>query len=442
MKRAVILFLMVALLSPPLLASADPQTIVPNGIARIGAANTEETPLDFSGVGVAVIDTGIDLSSPELNVVGGVDCSVGATGYQSSSVVVDGGQRSVWDPRPKIKNAEGKDVPDPNAISFGHLRFSIASQQNPANIGGSRAWATGYDDANGHGTHVAGIIGAKDDGQGVVGVAPNASLYSVRVLDGQGGGSFDSLICGLDWVAANADKIDVANMSLGANTQNKVMDVVEPCDTDEDDYPPYIERTSLMRDELHEAVCDVVEAGVVLVVAAGNGWGDAATVVPAAYPEVVTVSSFADFDGLTGGLAVDTDPDPDINTVSSCPEMGGGDDQFFTHLNGTPGLGIGSFGGEVVDIAAPGVCVLSTFPNAGMASLTGTSMATPHVTGAVARLAADPELAKTMEQLVSTTGKPVRKVEGLTLQLLIHADEQDENFRDSDEWHEPLVHVE
>lgn len=425
MKKAIAILGMIALLSPPMIAVAEsPQTILPNGVARIGAVNDGEAPLDYSGVGIAIVDTGIALDNPDLNVVGGVDCSNGA-GYNAGSERIEGAQRSVWEPAPLIE-AGGEMVPDPDIVSFDGLRFEIATVENPVKIGGFRSGISGYDDGNGHGTHVAGIVAARDNGLGVVGVAPGADLYAVRVLNGQGGGSFESIICGLDWVAANADTIDVVNMSLGGNVGRKVMDVIEPCDTNEDEYPPYVKRTELMQDELHEAICDVVDAGIPVVVAAGNGWGDASTVIPAAYPEVITVSSFADFDGLPGGKAVDLDPDPDVSTVSSCPFFGGRDDQFFTHLNGAPELGFGSYGGEVVDISAPGVCVFSTFPNSGFASLTGTSMAAPHVTGVVARIAAD---------------LPWLGVEGLRAILLDSAEPQGVNFRDSDDWSEPIVRV-
>ena len=70
-------------------------------------------------------------------------------------------------------------------------------------------------DDNGHGTHAAGTIGALDNAIGVVGVAPGARLWAVKVLDARGDGSFSSVICGLDWVYANRGTIDVVNLSLG-----------------------------------------------------------------------------------------------------------------------------------------------------------------------------------------------------------------------------------
>jgi subtilisin family serine protease len=113
---------------------------------------------------------------------------------------------------------------------------------------------------------------------------------------------------------------------------------------------------------LHGAICKVVSAGIPVVVAAGNAGKDAATTVPATYDEVIAVSAFADFDGVPGGLG-----------ASTCGS-GDRDDRFANFSN---------FGADV-DIAAPGVCIRSTARGSGYAELSGTSMATPHVTGAVA----------------------------------------------------------
>ena len=85
--------------------------------------------------------------------------------------------------------------------------------------GGYDCWGQGIlRDYYGHGTHVAGIVGAKDNGSGVVGVAPGARIWSVRVLNSVGNGGWSYIICGMDWVARHADVIEVANMSLGGTT--------------------------------------------------------------------------------------------------------------------------------------------------------------------------------------------------------------------------------
>lgn len=207
-----------------------------------------------------------------------------------------------------------------------------------------------YSDGNGHGTHVAGTIGAKDNEIGVVGVAPGIPLLAVRVLDNSGSGSWSSVACGIDWVTGQAktrsERI-VANMSLGGSG---------PANSDCND------------GGLHEAICNSVNAGVTYAVAAGNAHIDVNSSsyagyeqVPAAYPEVITVSALADFDGQPGGDA-----------ASTC--RSDVDDSFADFSNY----------GAAVDIIAPGVCILSTWKDGGYNTISGTSMATPHVTGAAA----------------------------------------------------------
>ena len=200
-----------------------------------------------------------------------------------------------------------------------------------------------YADGNGHGTHVAGTIGAKDDGNGVVGVAPGARLYAVRVLNNQGSGTRSGIICGIDWVTANRSVIDVANMSLGgAGTEPGATG----CSTG---------------DAYHDSICRSVAGGVTYVVAAGNSSTDSANHVPAAYDEVITVSALADFNGQPGGGAASTcraDVDDTLADFSNY--------------------------GTDVDLIAPGVCINSTWLSGGYNSISGTSMASPHVAGAAA----------------------------------------------------------
>jgi len=202
---------------------------------------------------------------------------------------------------------------------------------------------TGFGDDNGHGTHVAGTIGALDNDTGVVGVAPGARLWAIKVLDGQGNGSWSSVICGLDWVYDNRGTIDVVNMSLGGDGADG------PC----------------AETPLHGAICRVVDVGVSVVVAAGNDSRDAGTVVPAAYDEVITVSALVDTDGKAGGAGGSTSVGADDTRAS-----------------------FSNFGPDV-DIAAPGVRILSTAPGGGTQQMSGTSMASPHVAGAVALYLAD-----------------------------------------------------
>jgi len=130
----------------------QPVETIPTGVRRAGVNSANHG----FGIGVAVIDTGIDLTHPDLNVVANMTCI----------------------PRTKSGN-----------------------------------------DDNGHGTHVAGTIAALDNEFGVLGVASQSDLYAVKVLDKRGSGSWSSVICGIDWVTENAQalNIKVANMSLGGS---------------------------------------------------------------------------------------------------------------------------------------------------------------------------------------------------------------------------------
>lgn len=190
---------------------------------------------------------------------------------------------------------------------------------------------TGNDD-NGHGTHCAGIAAARDNASGVVGVAPGARLWAVKVLDRNGSGTMSNVIKGVDYVTQYAGAIEVANMSLGGGNS----------------------------ETLKTAIAKSVAKGVVYAVAAGNSAVDAANTSPANSPEVLCVSAIVDTDGIPGKKGPATSY--------------GTDDSFASFSN---------FGG-VVDIAAPGVDVLSTYKGGAYARMSGTSMASPHVAGAVA----------------------------------------------------------
>ena len=275
----------------------------PTGIDRVDGELSSTVSGNGSGavnVDVAVIDTGITSTHPDLNVVGGVNCSTG------------------------------------------------------------KSW----EDGNGHGTHVAGTIGAKDDSVGVVGVAPGARLWAVRVLNNQGSGTRSSIMCGVDWVTARAGTIEVANMSLGGSGTDS---------------------TCGGSDSYHNAICRSVDAGVTYVVAAGNSSANAATYVPATYNEVITVSALADFNGEPGGGAPATcraDVDDTLADFSNY--------------------------GTDVDLIAPGVCIQSTWKGGGYNTISGTSMASPHVAGAAALYkasnpAASPAQVQTALQNAGTT---------------------------------------
>ena len=298
---------------------------VPMGIMRINGGPAATGSVLSTGLGdvdVAVIDTGIDLDHPDLNVVGGVDCVSGSSGTTGSS---------------GNGNGNGK--------------------------GGGGDGGSTYDDGNGHGSHVAGTIGAYDNGTGVVGVAPGVRLWAVRVLNDKGSGTWAGVICGVDWVTGQGGAIDVANMSLSGSGSDG----------------------SCSSSSLHQAICNSVNAGTTYVVAAGNSSADASSRVPAAYDEVITVSALADFDGASGGLG-----SPTCRLDQ--------DDTFADFSN---------YGSDV-DIIAPGVCILSTWKDGGFNTISGTSMASPHVAGAAAlylasNLGANPAQVKSALQSAGNT---------------------------------------
>jgi subtilisin family serine protease len=215
------------------------------------------------------------------------------------------------------------------------LDTGIQANHPDLNVVGGRNFATGksYGDGHGHGTHVAGTIGALDNGIGVVGVAPGARLWAVRVLDNNGTGWLSWILAGVDWVTANASKIGVANMSLGFAGTSAA---------------------------LNTAIANSVAAGVTYVVAAGNDGADAGGFSPASHPDVICVSAIADTDGRCGG--------------AGGTSAYGADDTLAAFSNR----------GSAVDLAAPGVGILSTYKGSAYAVLNGTSMASPHVAGAAA----------------------------------------------------------
>jgi subtilisin family serine protease len=262
----------------------------PTGISRVGAGGPHQAgPLGSSrgrGVGVGVIDTGIDLDHPDLGTV----------------------------------------VPAANCVRRAALP----------------------DDDNGHGTHVAGTIAALDNDIGVVGMAPEATLYALKAFSANGNGTWITVVCAIDWVTANATLVRVVNMSFSSKFRSTPSDAT--CGNGN-------------RDPLHTAICVATLAGVTFVVSAGNDAADAKKVVPAAYEEVTTVSALADSDGAAGGVG-----GPPLCYLSQQ------DDHFATFSNF----------GDVVDLAAPGVCIESTTKDAGYAVMSGTSMSAPHVTGAAA----------------------------------------------------------
>lgn len=265
---------------------------VPTGIRRVLARHgkrpdAHELGVTGDGVRVAVLDTGIDVDHPDL----------------------------------RVNRKLGKDC-----VGSGRL-----------------------DDPNGHGTHVAGTIGAiADNGKGVVGVAPDVQLVPVRVLDSRGGGSTATITCGVDHLTKLANDGNPDNDVLIGNMSLTGKGGSGSCDDG----------------GLRQAVCRSVRAGVVYTAAAGNSDAAVGNFFPANYPEVMAVSAFTDFDGDPGGNA-------------GCRELFNRrecDDTLWTRTN---------YGWQMA-LTAPGVQIVSTKAGGGTETRTGTSMAAPHAAGVAA----------------------------------------------------------
>jgi hypothetical protein len=246
----------------------------PTGIGRIGGLTSVSADIDGADdrvdADVAIVDTGIRALA-ELNVAGGYNCSTA--------------DRTAWR------------------------------------------------DVHGHGTHVAGTVGAIDNDQGVVGVAPGVRLWAVKILNDSGEGLLSWYVCGLDWIAAQRDPGDSSRPMF----ESVNMSVAK---WGKDDGAC----GSVNADILHAAICRLVASGVTVVAAAANDSGSAAARVPAAYNEVITVSALADTDGKPGGLG-----------GNRCYSWGtyDSDDTFANFSN---------FGSDV-DLIAPGKCIWSTVPS-------------------------------------------------------------------------------
>lgn len=295
-----------------------PAQTVPSGVQRIGSPQAWASGITGAGIKVAVIDTGIDGCHPDLrdNYKGGINLL---------------------------------DTTKPPLDDFGH------------------------------GTHVAGTIAAsRTNNAGVVGVAPDAWLYAVKILDASGAGSLSLIIDALDWAVQNG--IQVVNMSLGASDFWCVLGLCgfgSEC----------------------SAISNATAAGVVVVVAAGNASAEALGQTPANCQDSVTVSAFVDSDGAAGGAG------PTFHVTVGGVAYDELDDTFADSFSNhsiyawdTNGNGvIDATDHPVIDFTAPGVAIESTLPtypvtlNADPYNLpldygvlNGTSMATPHVAGAAA----------------------------------------------------------
>jgi len=271
--------------------------VVPEGLKRIGAS-PGSLAYNGTGVGVAVVDTGVDYNHADLQPLGGASFS---------------------------------------------------------------AFAGTAQDSNGHGTHVAGTIAARNNSADVVGVAPAATIYGVKVLDAAGSGSESGVIAGLNWVAANAalvtPRIRVVNMSLGR--------------------PGTLNYNPTQR----AAIQNLVASGIAVIVAAGNDATlEVSQQVPATYSEVIAVAS--------------TTAKAGMNSNRSFSGVIGADTaSYFTSdgaFNSATGIGvsISALGATQENISRTGqvqsVGILSTKLGGGTTAMSGTSMASPHTAGVVA----------------------------------------------------------
>ena len=208
----------------------------------------------------------------------------------------------------------------------------------------------GSSDLNGHGTHVAGIVGAKNNTDGVVGVAPGAPIYPVKVLNSSANGTDASILCGIEWMATvgKALGVRVANLSagtFGGDDGNCGQANADP---------------------VHLAICNATAAGALFVVAAGNDGGAITGTIPASYDEVLTATWMTDYNGdpskASAPAGCNLGPDERASAYSSWAY-----DEDVDHI-----------------LAAPGSCITSTSHTGGTTVMSGSSMAAPHVTGTVA----------------------------------------------------------
>jgi subtilisin family serine protease len=290
--------------TPPPPPPPPPGQMLPTGVDRIDAelasptvlATADATTKQTAG-DVAVYDTGVQSSHPDLNVAGGVNCLGTYTGHDGT-----------------------------------------------------------YNDQNGHGTHVAGIIGARDNSVGSVGVAPGVRIWSVRTLNNIGSGSASTQLCGINWITQNGP-------ALGIKVVNSSQVLFGSPDDGNCGYT--------RGDVLHQAICASTNAGILWVFGAGNSAASWANTSGPSFREVLTVTGMGDKNGA---------PNVPSTATFACTPPGARsayasqvDDKYTTFSN---------WAVTTVDqshvIAAPGACIYSTYKDSGYGYMSGTSMAGPH----------------------------------------------------------------
>lgn len=232
------------------------------GITKVGAEKSWTSGYTGAGVNIAIIDTGVNSSHPDL--VGAIAGGVSEVSYTSS-----------------------------------------------------------YQDDNGHGTHCAGIVGARQNGTGIVGIAPQSSIYAVKALDNSGSGNTSDIIVGIDW--AIGQKMDIISMSLGSKTSSTAL----------------------------QSACNTANSDGILVVAAAGNSGTAKV-----SKSTDTINYPARYDSVIAVGATDSSNNR----------------AYFSST------------GKELDVVAPGYNILSDNYKGGTVTMSGTSMATPYVAGDLALL--------------------------------------------------------